>query len=511
VARPFASPHKFFPLVTTIAKRDHNISIDPGIFEKTRFSGEKTARKKIRKPEVTIDEIYSECQLILKLSNEEITILISCEIKLEIELCRPLGIGRALLEKARREGARIVFISDSDLPGEALRAILRRNECWNEGDRLYVSCEVGATKQSGELFRHVLESECIVASRMVHAGSDLYSDMDVPRRFGISVEPFFQGHLNPRESLLARAKSFGPLMPGLLAGCSRLARLGAAETTVQYQRVREIAACTAGPFLSGFVLWVLQTAKANRLKRLYFVSRDGFTLLKVAKELAPSVDPTIELRYLYGSRRAWHFPASRGIGLEKASWVWEWTTSYSIATVLGRLGLVPETVALLLESGGILPEVWNKPMSQENEVKLKRVFLNPQFQKVLMHEAEKRRALLVAYLEQEGLFSGIEFAIVDVGWQGKLQDSIGTILEQEGHRPPSGFYVGLNHRGFQPEKRERRTYLFDLRRTPNGGCRFLNRNRALRPSAPPIMVPPSDTVRRGTRLFLYCSLARGTI
>src|SRR5215469_9938574 len=121
--------------------------------------------------------------------------------------------------------------------------------------------------------------------------------------------------------------SSDPLLPGLLAGCSRLARLDGAGKTAQHQRLREIAAHTAGPFLSGFVLWVLQTAKAKGLKRLYFISRDGFILLKVAKELARSVDPSIELRYLYGSRQSWHFPASRGKDLEKASWVWEWTTS----------------------------------------------------------------------------------------------------------------------------------------------------------------------------------------
>jgi len=84
----------------------------------------------------------------------------------------------------------------------------------------------------------------------------------------------------------------------------------------------------------------------------------------------------------------------------------------------------------------------------------------------LMREAEKQRALLVAYLKQEGLFSDTESAIVDVGWNGKLQDSLGVILEEEGHRPMNGFYVGLNHRDTRHEKGERWTYLFDLRHDP---------------------------------------------
>jgi predicted HAD superfamily hydrolase len=463
VAKPFAPPHELFPLVAIIAKRNHYLSIDPSIFAARRVLAERRARKRADHHEVTIEDIYAESRSILKLSKEDVAVLISCEIKLETELCRPIRAGLALLESARHEDARVVFISDTYLSSCAVRSILVRNGCWKEGDRLYVSCEVGATKRNGHLFRHVLESESIVAGQMIHVGSDPRSDVEVPRRFGIGIEPFIQGNFNARENHLGTAKGFGPLMPPLLAGCSRLVRLGATETTAQHQRVREIAAHTAGPLLSGFVLWVLQTAKAERLRRLYFISRDGFILLKVAKELAASVDPTIELRYLYGSRQAWHFPASRGIGLEQDPWVWEWTTSYAVATVLGRVGLVAEAVASLLESEGIPPEAWNEPMTYENEVKLKRVFLNPQFQKILMREAEQQRVWLIAYLKQEGLFSDIERAIVDVGWKATLQDALGAILEQEGHPPVRGFYVGLCNGGTRPEKGERRAYLFDLR------------------------------------------------
>jgi predicted HAD superfamily hydrolase len=466
VARPFGSPHNLFPLVAVIASKHHHIFIDARIFEEGRLLAEKTARKKTGKPEVTIEDIYAECRSILKLSKEDVAILISCEIKLEIELCRPISSGRALLEKARREGSRIVFISDMYLPGSALRAILLRNACWKDGDHLYVSCEVGATKHSGEMFPHVLESESVAANQMIHIGNHPHSDVEVPRRFGIAVEAFLDGNLNPRESHLAMTKGFGPLAPGLLAGCSRLARLGNTELTRQHQILREIAACAAGPFLCAFVLWVLQSAKAQRLKRLYFISRDGFILLKVAKELAGSVDPTIELRYLYGSRQAWHFPASRGMGLEKAAWVWQWTTSYSVATVLSRVGLTSEAVCSLLENGGISPDVWNEPMSQEDEVKLKKVFLNPEFKTSLLREAQKQRLLFVEYLKQEGLFSGTEYAIVDVGWHGNLQDSLNVILEQEGYRAVSGFYIGLNYRGNREEKGERKAYLFDLRHDP---------------------------------------------
>jgi predicted HAD superfamily hydrolase len=466
VARPLAAPHNVFALVAAFANKNHSISLDASVFGNERLLAERRARKRTAKPEVTIEDIYTECQSMLKLSAKDIEALISCEIKLEIELSRPICSARALLEKARRKGSRVVFISDMYLPGSALRALLVRNACWKDGDHLYVSCEVGATKHSGEMFQHVLEAESISASQMIHIGNHPHSDVEVPRRFGIAVQPFFDGNLNARESQLASTPGFDPFVPGLLAGCSRLARLGNTEANRQHQRIREIAACTAGPFLSAFVLWVLQAAKSQGLKRLYFISRDGFILLQIAKELAASVDPKIELRYLYGSRQAWHFPASRGIGLERASWVWEWTTSYTVATVLSRVALKPEAVSMLLKSEGILPTAWNEPMNQENETKLKKIFLDSDFRRLLQREAEKQRELFVSYLKQEGLFSGIDHAIVDAGWNGNLQDSLGIILEEEGYPPVSGYYVGLNYRGKRREIGTRKAYLFDLRYDP---------------------------------------------
>src|SRR6516225_4632811 len=83
VVRPFASPHNLFPLVAAMASRKHHISIDSRIFEEGRVLAERTARKRTGKPEVTIDDIYAECRSMLQLSEEDVEILIECEIELE--------------------------------------------------------------------------------------------------------------------------------------------------------------------------------------------------------------------------------------------------------------------------------------------------------------------------------------------------------------------------------------------------------------------------------------------
>lgn len=41
------------------------------------------------------------------------------------------------------------------LPSDFLKSLLQRFGFWEEGDRIYVSGEIGLTKYSGNLFRYV--------------------------------------------------------------------------------------------------------------------------------------------------------------------------------------------------------------------------------------------------------------------------------------------------------------------------------------------------------------------
>ena len=50
VTRPFAPPHKLFPLVAKVAQRNRDLPIDPSTFEDARILAEKKVRKKARKP-----------------------------------------------------------------------------------------------------------------------------------------------------------------------------------------------------------------------------------------------------------------------------------------------------------------------------------------------------------------------------------------------------------------------------------------------------------------------------
>lgn len=58
--------------------------------------------------------------------------------------------------------------------------------------------------------------------------------------------------------------------------------------------------------------------------------------------------------------------------------------------------------------------------------------------------ADEPRAQALGYFRQEGLLDGVPWAMVDIGWHGNLQRSLGRLLALGGAmQPVTGFYFGL--------------------------------------------------------------------
>lgn len=92
----------------------------------------------------------------------------------------------------------MIYISDMYLPSEFIKEILTNHGVFGRKDSLYASGEIGLTKESGKLFKHVLKKEGIPASSLFHYGDNFHSDFVVPSRMGI--HPLLT-HLERTESL----------------------------------------------------------------------------------------------------------------------------------------------------------------------------------------------------------------------------------------------------------------------------------------------------------------------
>lgn len=68
------------------------------------------------------------------------------------------------------------------------------------------------------------------------------------------------------------------------------------------------------PVMIEFVIWVIGQTQQQGIKRLYFLSRDGYQMFLVAKDLCRKMNIDIEIRYLNVSRYSMRVPEYAMLG-----------------------------------------------------------------------------------------------------------------------------------------------------------------------------------------------------
>jgi predicted HAD superfamily hydrolase len=413
-------------------------------FQRRRVLAEKIANWRARsaRQQADIFAIYSNFRWLMR-TGLTVPELVEAEVELETDSVYPVTEILDRINAIRKSGERILFISDMYIPARLLGPMLSKHGLLQEGDALYVSCDVGASKHSGKLFEHVLRSEDVAAEQVTHTGDNLHADIHMSQRIGIKATHFTSAQLSQRE--LEISKIGMPTSPSKswLAGFSRRVRLTSCTPTQTTQVLDEIIHGTVVPFLLAFVLWLLKDAKQRGITRLYFVARDGEVLYKIAKELAP-ID--IEIRYLHGSRRAWLAPS---ITLDNTDWIRLLVVpgdASARSDIISRIGIEGDAQEKLRGILGFSHNAWRQPLSLDAATRFTaELFCNSSVADLIADSILPKREAALAYFEQEGLFDKVSWALVDAGWSLNSQSALKRILAKHplSHQVPRGYYLGL--------------------------------------------------------------------
>ncbi|MBC8019487.1 MAG: hypothetical protein H7X83_13365 [Verrucomicrobia bacterium] len=152
-----------------------------------RVWSEFMARRRSVAEDITLLNIYESLALDFGLNDSGRKFLAETELAVESEVLVPIDGAAALLSAARADGAGLAFISDMYLPSGFIQGVLERVGLFLPEDRLYVSGELGKSKGSGNLFRHVLGDLGIPPGQLVHCGDNPVTDCRVPRALGIRL------------------------------------------------------------------------------------------------------------------------------------------------------------------------------------------------------------------------------------------------------------------------------------------------------------------------------------
>ncbi len=393
-------------------------------FVQERLRAEQKARRNTTKEEITLNDIYAVADFSFYCTTTKADIL-AMELEIERALWQPVKPTLQLIEKARQQGSQILFISDMYLPQSFIEEALRDLGIFKEKDKIYVSADIGITKQSGKLFDYV-RSDCGIDVRCwQHYGDNKHSDYEVPKHLGVGahwlhydykvVEPYYLKQMDLGEYPVA----------SVLAGLTRSMRL-ATDT-----EVGTFAYSLSAPLFVSWTLTILKDAAQRGIRRLCFLARDGYIPYRIAKQYAAQF-PTIECSYVCVSRKSLYLPGEPELSYETIREVLQNTIGQCVAYALDVWNInnelhIPDALSSAVLSNDTIPAI----LQELQQIDLLGQLLS-------LQNKSKKAALL--YFLQEHLTEP-NTAIVDIRGTRTSHRRINDLLVLNGYAPVFAYYL----------------------------------------------------------------------
>lgn len=224
--------------------------------------------------------------------------LIQIEIECERELLTPVVEMREHINLLRSQGHHIIYISDMYLPSSLLRQVMQTNGFLKKSDSLYVSCEVGCVKGTGDFYRYVHDVEKLSYKNWCHCGDNKSADYDAPRQLGINAMLINHSYSYYPSFWMENDYSTTFKTKSIVAGIARSIAMSNTNNTH-----RDFVTDIIAPFYTSMTYHILLDAQNRGIKRLYFCARDAHPIFKIAQQFS-ELFPFIECKYLFISRVA---------------------------------------------------------------------------------------------------------------------------------------------------------------------------------------------------------------
>lgn len=268
-----------------------------------RSESERNAREEISergmKKEIKFDEIFEKMSSVYNLTENQIDWLKKTEIEAELLNVLPNKDYINICESLIHEGETVVLISDMYLPKEVIKQLISQVSVTIAGIPLFVSSEVGYQKITSQLYVHVFkEFSPWPFEKWIHYGDNKFADGEQARILGIETIIHAATKFNNFERKVVECNPSydGYLLAGMLAHNRAIRNLSNKE----YFSFAHLSS-----YIVPYIHWVVNDAVKKDVKTLYFISRDGFLLKKVADKIIELRGIQLKTKYIYGSRKVW--------------------------------------------------------------------------------------------------------------------------------------------------------------------------------------------------------------
>lgn len=424
ITRCLLKPVDVFQLVELITAQQVGTTIS---FAEIRENAEKKLNFSLGYP--SFDEIYDEIKSLSNLPEDTVAKIKEIEFKTELGLLVARKDILALFKILKKNGKRVVLISDMYFSSEQLSAFLENCGYDLQGVELIVSNEQKKSKQDGSLWAKLARRKGVL--KWFHIGDNLIGDVRYPKAYGFDVldkdtriyTPLEQFSKHPLSKILNKYLN-GNISEKLILG--RIVAFSVFNNAFLTSS-KDIVGAWLGPMMGKFMDFLFEESQKFRNPFFLFVTREGYIFrpffLKYCKTIGREAPPNC---LFFASRVSTSLAGIRSIkDIEVlADTPFSGTVEEFIEKKLGLCFIVKDKL---------------KTYSLPSE---KKIFLNeikPYLPRIF-DEARNQNNLYTEYCH--GIFPEELPILVDIGFTGRTQYNLSKILS----RQVGGLYIMLENR-----------------------------------------------------------------
>jgi FMN phosphatase YigB (HAD superfamily) len=399
---------------------------------------------KTGRTEVSIEDIYRR----LTRSADETVIAdhVAREIDAEARHCFGFTPTIDLVHDAKARGWQVIVVSDTYLSSGQLRDLIARSagaDVADAIDRIFVSSEHAMSKTQG-LFGPVLAALGVAPGAILHLGDNLNADQIAPAALGLSTAHFVQFDEPTAQRLRLEAAA-----ATVIDGRVRIDRPAVQpHRPLLSMRDDDDAAWTlghdvVGPLMHAFVTWVQEeirelAARTGRPVKPLFLMRDGFLPMKMF-EMLPDAGAVSEAAISRLTAGRASFVDADAIG----EFVTAEAPKHRPDVLAGLLLLHKAEVAKLLGRNGTTSKLAKAVMARD-------------VVQMIVRRSSRHAERLIAHVRRAGIERGDVVLLVDLGYNGTVQNHIDRLLTDSMGVSVAGRYLlfretepsGLDKKGF---------------------------------------------------------------
>lgn len=333
--------------------------------------------------------------------------IVDIEASIELRNLVPNGQCLSVFRNLKLLGRKVIITSDMYLPASAIRDILEAHGLLDFVDELIVSSEYGITKNSGDLFRVVIEKAQVPPHRILHVGDNWTNDVVRARENGLTAYHYYN---HRRETDVKRLESLFDLPCPASVRRTTLSENFQLAAESPLTGLDDVVAQVIGPACAIFVHDVLHRSARQQSSHLFFLTRDGTIFKQIAdamREAVPQLYPAVsEHRVLACSRAT---GVILGVKRTDSDYLYintEYLTekTFSFKGFLGLFGIPQSGIDAMPQATRDRIAHLGDAMSLEEFRDL--YWAYPGFQDLVIEILERQKSLIIQYLEQTGLLRG---------------------------------------------------------------------------------------------------------